>query len=462
LRHKLLETSAVTALVASGFAGTATEALALPARFHIANERPAPAEAVMHSSLRRRSASLLILADDTTTGSGTTGSGTGSGTDTGSGSGTGSGTDTGSGSGTGSGTDTGSGSSSGGFSTNLPGDRVPQGGTLTIGAAQSGSEGFGDSETNRFSEDRDASAGDPDAARGNPLAFGNPDPVLLASLGLTLPSTSEIWAWGRFYAQHASVSGNGAANYEGTGLGGTGGFEMKPDADSLLGLALGFGHSLLKTDAGDKGSLDSYRLGIYSQSYVGPIFFGGTLNAAYNDGHARSAPDPLTHQYIEGSFGGYQLGISGMGGYRIIADGLTIEPWVGLEYERLHQDAFTERGPGFADLHVSAASTDTGRTRLASRFIKTFKVGENSDLRLQLQAGWAHDFLDAAPTVTQQIGGGTPFAVTGTKVGRDTAFAGLGATLRLNNSVDLAVDLAGDARDHETSQSVSAGIRIKW
>ena len=488
-RRKLLETTAVTALVAGGFLYTAPAAQALPARFHLANTQPARTDAVMHRSFRPES--FLVLIDDTTgnnptssgnenptsSGSGENPTSSGSGENpTSSGSGenptsSGSGENpTSSGSGenptsSGSGenpTSSGSSGSGGGFATDLPGERVPQGGTITIGTAQSGSQGFGNEQSSRFAGDRDANAGDPNADRSIALAFGDPDPAVAASLGLALPAAREFWAWGRIYGTRASVFGNGGASYNGTGIGGAGGLETKPDKDSLIGLAFGIGHSHQKADAGDKGQLYSYRLGLYSQRYAGPVFFGATLNGAYNRGHAESAPDPLTGQTIEGSFGGYQVGVSVAGGYRFEGTGYAIEPWLGVEYERLHQNAFTLSGPGFADLHVDAVSLDTGRTRVGARFIKSLKIGDKKGLRLELQGGWSHDFLDVTPTVTQRIGTGASFVSTGTKTGRDAAFGSIGARLGLNEKVDLTLGVSGDARKNAISQSVTIGLRFKW
>jgi outer membrane autotransporter protein len=339
---------------------------------------------------------------------------------------------------------------------------VPQGGTITIGPAQTGSQSFGNEQAGRFAGDRDANAGDPNADRGLALAFGAPDPDVIASLGLTLPAAREFWAWGRIYGTHASVFGNGTASYKGVGLGGAGGVETKPDKDSLIGLAFGIGHSRQKADAGDKGQLDSYRLGIYSQRYAGPVFFGATLNGAYNRGHAESPPDPITGQSIEGSFSGYQFGASVTGGYRFEASNYAIEPWLGIEYERLHQNAFTLSGTAFADLHVDAVSLNTGRTRVGARFIKSLKIGDQKSLRLVLQGGWAHDFLDVTPTVTQRIGTGASFVSTGTKTGRDAAFGGIDARLGLNEKIDLTLGVSGDVRENANSQSISIGLRFKW
>ena len=456
-RRRLLETTAVTALIAGGLLGTTSAADAFPAAFHLVQPRAVRSDAVMRLSSSHVSPGLLTLID--TTGSGTTGSGTGSGTTTGSGtvgSGTGSGQPTGSGS-TGSGTNSGTGYASG-----LPGGRVPQGGTLTIGSAQGGEQSFGNEIFNRFGLDRDASLSGGDALRGHALAFADPDPTVLASLGLTLPAKTDAWVWGRLYGERAGVTGNGTSNYKAHGIGGAGGIEIKPDPDALLGLAFGIGHSRLSSDAGDQGKLDSYRLGIYSQYYIDPIFFGVTLDGAYNRGDAQSAPDPLTHQYLSGSFGGYQFGLSAMGGYRLIFGDLTVEPWMGFDYERLHQNAFTQGGTGFPDLHVDALTLDTGRLRFATRFKRAFTLDDDKLFELDGQVGWAHDILDVTPTVTQQIGVGTPFVVTGVRAGRDALFGGIGTKLTLPDGTDLTLDFSGETKDKAWSYVSAIGVRVKW
>jgi len=503
-RRRLLETTAVAALIAGGLLGTTSAAEAFPAAFRLVQPRAVRSDAVMRLSSSHVSPSYLVLATtagSTTTGTGSTGSGTtsttgsgttGSGTtsptgsgNTGSGtvgSGTGSGQSTGSGS-TGSGTtsttgsgstgsgttsptgsgSTGSGTNSGtGYTSGLPGSRVPQGGTLTIGSAQGGMQGFGNEIFNRFGLDRDASLGGDDALRGRTLAFADPDPSVLASLGLTLPAKTDAWVWGRLYGERASVTGNGASNYKARGLGGAGGIEIKPDPDALLGIAFGIGHSRLSGEAGDEGKLDSYRLGVYSQYYIDPVFFGVTLNTAYNRGDVQSAPDPLTHQYLSGSFGGYQFGLSAMGGYRLTFDDLTVEPWMGFDYERLHQNAFTQSGPGFSDLHVDALTLDTGRLRFATRLKRAFTLDDGKLLELNGQIGWAHDIMDVTPTVTQQVGVGTPFVVTGVKAGRDALFGGLGTKLTLPDGTDFTLDFSGETKDKAWSYVSAIGVRVKW
>ena len=475
-RRQLLETTAIAGLVAGGLLGTTSVAEAFPAAFRLVQPRAVRSDAVMRLSSSHVSPSYLVLATttgSTTTGTGSTGSGTtsttgsgttGSGTTSPTGSGTtGSGTTSTTGSGTtGSGT-TGSGSNSGtGYTSGLPGSRVPQSGTLTIGSAQSGVQGFGNEIFNRFGLDRDASLGGDDALRGRALAFADPDPTVLASLGLTLPAKTDAWVWGRLYGERAGVTGNGTSNYKAHGLGGAGGIEVKPDPDALLGVAFGIGHSRLSSEAGDEGKLDSYRLGVYSQYYIDPVFFGVTLNTAYNRGDVQSAPDPLTHQYLSGSFGGYQFGLSAMGGYRLIFGDLTVEPWMGFDYERLHQNAFTQSGPGFSDLHVDGLSLDTGSLRFATRLKRAFTLDDGYLLELNGQLGWAHDILDVTPTATQQVGAGTPFVVTGVKAGRDALFGGLGTKLTLPDGTDLTLDFSGETKDKAWSYVSAIGVRVKW
>jgi len=144
-----------------------------------------------------------------------------------------------------------------------------------------------------------------------------------------------------------------------------------------------------------------------------------------------------------------------------IAEGVTVEPFAGLAWTRVHAGAFREAG-GAAALSGDAAKRDAGFTTIGAQLSAGGMPFGGGVLTPGARLGWQHAF--ANPYATRSltfISSGQGFAVRGTPLDGDRAVVDIDAGLTLGGtsiSIGYAGSLSARAEDHGIRLRASVGL----
>jgi autotransporter-associated beta strand protein len=270
-------------------------------------------------------------------------------------------------------------------------------------------------------------------------------------------STGHVWGRGLGAFSQTGSDNNGSAFHAATG-GALAGF----DAEVVENLNLGLAGGLTKTVISGGDNIDSYSGHLYGTYALGAAFVDGTAGYAHNDySSSRSISFAGLSRQANGSAGGNDLSAGIKGGYRLKIDNTLIEPVAGLSWLRAQRDAFSETGANSLDLSVGDTHHTSVQSSLGGRVVRSYMADETLKIEPEVSAAWKHDFRDRAVTDNTSLDG-QGYAVSSTKTGRDGAVLGLGVAASDNGNTKLFLDYTAEAREHETDQTITAGIRVKW
>jgi uncharacterized protein with beta-barrel porin domain len=282
------------------------------------------------------------------------------------------------------------------------------------------------------------------------------------SKGITsAPVTEDRWS---FFASanggYTDVSGDGNANgftYATEGV--TLGLDYKLLPNLVVGTYLGYNHvftSLVNSGAIDQNGITG---GLYGSWFSHGFYVNGIVGGGYSGFTARRF-----------SIGGFTRGDSDSavlntligGGYDLHHGGWTFGPTIALEYDEAGLDDFTETG-SLAPLHAYAQSQDSLRSTVGGHI--SYETHINGvTVRPDLHASWQHEYDDEAAAFGANVAGtNAGFVVQGPNLGRDSALAGAGVTVDLDEKSSVYANYEGQFGRANLSQSiVSVGYRLKF
>jgi len=142
--------------------------------------------------------------------------------------------------------------------------------------------------------------------------------------------------------------------------------------------------------------------------------------------------------------------------------GVTVAPAAGLGYVHLFEGSFTETGaPGF-DLAVSRRNADSLRPFVGATAARSFTTEDGLVVTPKLDLVYSHELMNAAPSDTLQVGGGS-FTVNGIVPSRDQVTLGGGVAAQMSDRLALYADYhATLPTGNLFSQTVEAGFRYRF
>jgi uncharacterized protein with beta-barrel porin domain len=310
-----------------------------------------------------------------------------------------------------------------------------------------------------------------DLQNGNPggytlgLATGTPDGKSTVdgkdSKNVVTPAAEDRWS---FFASanggYTDVSGDGNANgftYASEGI--TLGLDYKLLPNVVVGSYLGYNHvftTLVNSGAIDQNGVTGglygswFSNGFYVNGIVGGGYSGFTARRLTIGGFARGDSDSAVLNTLIG------------GGYDLHHGGWTFGPTVALEYDEAGLDSFTENG-SLAPLHTFGQSQDSLRSTVGAHI--SYETHINGlTVRPDLHASWQHEYDDEAAAFGANVAGtNAGFVVQGPNLGRDSALAGAGVTVDLDDKSAVYVNYEGQfGRANLTQSIVSLGYRLKF
>ena len=261
--------------------------------------------------------------------------------------------------------------------------------------------------------------------------------------------------WGEAFGGWGKVDATATtASVESYGGGFLTGFDAEIIADWRTGVMAGYSRNQFHSSGnGSSGSADSYHLGAYAGTQMGPI--GLRLGASFTWHDLATSRDVVFtgfSDHLEADYNASTAQAFAEIGYAFQLASGAFEPFAGLAVINQHTDGFTESG-GSAAL-TSASNNDVmGVTSLGLR--GETAIGQLSGFNASLNGslGWRHAFGDVEPASTMRFAsGGNAFSVSGTPIDENTALFEAGLSLEKDETLGLSLSYQGEigasAQDH--------------
>ncbi|WP_269582954.1 autotransporter outer membrane beta-barrel domain-containing protein [Roseibium sp. Sym1] len=270
--------------------------------------------------------------------------------------------------------------------------------------------------------------------------------------------------WGHAYGAVGTQDGDGnAAALDRTVGGILFGADHEIGDAVRVGLLAGYSRANLDVDArNSSGSVDGYHLGVYGGTRLGAIGLRGgsvyTWNRLDTD---RTVAFTGFNETLGATYDAQTFQAFAEAGYDIDLGRARLEPYAGLAYVHLQTDGFTETG-GSAALSVSGSTTGTAFTTLGLRGETDVTFGPSITARLGGGLTWYHAFGDLASSTQMAFSGGTPFAITGVPVGRDSVLLDLDADVLLTPSASAGLAYSGQIGDGFGEHGLKARLAVSF
>ena len=311
-------------------------------------------------------------------------------------------------------------------------------------------------------------AGSPDDEKPILLAYSGSD----ASLGqlFTPGQLSQIqgknglWldAFGQWGDQDEE---DGYTGYDYFMRGATLGFDHRMMDNLMAGLSLGYSRSDIDLDRNQgSGIVKSLFGSLYGSYFDKHLYIDAILSYGRNwydnsriitiGGISRRA----TSEHDAHLFSTY-LG----GGYYFDFNPWSVGPYGSLQYIRLDEESFEEKGAGGISLRVDDRQTDSLTSELGLRMVRLLK-GKYGNFLPEVSLAWSHDFDIDDHVVKASFAGspGASFSIDGQDVERNGLILGAGLTFIHKSGLSTSFRYKGEFREGYKSNGVMGEIRYSF
>lgn len=241
--------------------------------------------------------------------------------------------------------------------------------------------------------------------------------------------------------------------YETCGFGIAGGVDVKITNDFLVGLAFSYEHKNIDfSHSRGQGDMDSYRFGPYLSLREGPAFLTASVNLGlHTSDYSRTI---LVNQggKNDGAYSMWDITASATVGYDMeLAPGTTFTPMATVTYSYIRREQFQEKGPALTAVDFDAVSECALSTRLGARLSHKGEI-LGLPANLQLEAGWAHEYMFTHASISGTGGMGGKFDSNTDTTAPDIFYYGMGLGVRLNDTTSMSFryqgQMASDMVEH--------------
>jgi uncharacterized protein with beta-barrel porin domain len=274
---------------------------------------------------------------------------------------------------------------------------------------------------------------------------------------------SDNHSWGRALGVFSNNYGDGSApGFRSQIGGGIVGSDVRVTDELVLGGSLGYAQSWVAgSDGSGKTNGNSYQVTGYGSYDVDQMFVDGSLGytfSTYNS--SRDIAIGAFAATANGKTNGGDFAAAAKIGRRYGVEGIDFEPDLGLSYDRIVTQGFTESGAGIFDLAVGKSTVNSLRGSLGGRAFTTVAV-DTAKVMPELRLHWEHEFADQSTLATSSLAG-VPFTVNSAKPGRDAAVIGVGLSALADDNLRIFTNYDASLRENQTDQTITAGVKITW
>lgn len=241
-------------------------------------------------------------------------------------------------------------------------------------------------------------------------------------------------AWAQIVSNTANVRGNDdAPSYKDRHYGFLAGLDQQVGAWTV-GVAGGYSHVDVTEDEAT-GKIDTLRIAGYGSRRVGAVTVAATVGAAYDFLQTRrSFPGPGK---ARNDSDGQEITAGLQASLPLAAGPVMITPRLGLRYQYLHTERFSESGSTSQNLDVGAQDFNSLQPYAQLVVGVPFSMKSDKPAIVEARVGYAYETLDTNRQYRATAGDGTGFTLPGVAPSRGMFSAGLGLTLPVSKAMDL-------------------------
>ncbi|RVU05356.1 autotransporter domain-containing protein [Novosphingobium umbonatum] len=240
----------------------------------------------------------------------------------------------------------------------------------------------------------------------------------------------------------------------------TGGYDFS-GPNHVWGLAVNLSWDKLRYAAQSlSGTNRDYAIALYGGKNFGPLHVTGQL--AYNAGKLTTSKIITIGGYTRtaaGSASEYLAKATAKAGFQLKFNGMVLEPFVGIDFNKGRISAFTETGAGSANLTISAISADRTEALAGVSFTRSKGM-----FRPYVDVTYRSRMSGAGNTVTALMNAqaDTQFTVTGLAQGKNQIDANAGMNFVFDDAGALFVGYQGTYRTDYKAHGINLGIRLEF
>ena len=286
----------------------------------------------------------------------------------------------------------------------------------------------------------DTLTGTPDsgdaADNGGYVRMSYAEEVKVAGLVLPPPASTTTSVWGKALGRTTSIDATGGKSGVDAKSGGfMVGADRVVDGALTLGVAAGYSITSFEDDLGSDGTINTVRVAGYGRYTLGAVGIDAALGYAHDFFETDRAVAGLV---ANSDHGGDEVNAAVALHVDYDFDGMVLTPKAGLRYTHLWEDGYTETGaPGF-NLTVASDTADSLQPFVGAKLAKVFHSEGGTKLTPSASIEYAREVLDAAPTSTVSVGGGS-FLVKGVEPSRNRLSLGVGLGIAVDKNVSVQV-----------------------
>lgn len=286
----------------------------------------------------------------------------------------------------------------------------------------------------------DTLTGTPDsgdaADNGGYVRMSYVEEVKVAGLMLPPPASTTTSVWGKALGRTTSIDATGGKSGVDAKSGGfMVGADRVVDGALTLGVAAGYSITEFEDDLGSDGTINTVRVAGYGRYTLGAVGIDAALGYAHDFFETDRAVAGLV---ANSDHGGDEVNAAVAVHVDYDFDGLVLTPKAGLRYTHLWENGYTETGaPGF-NLTVARDTADSLQPFVGAKLAKVFHSAGGTKLTPSASIEYAREVLDAAPTSTVSVGGGS-FVVKGVEPSRNRLSLGAGLGIAIDKNVSVQV-----------------------
>ena len=234
------------------------------------------------------------------------------------------------------------------------------------------------------------------------------------------------------------------------------------DADWHLGIV--GGQSQTRLAGGHfNGAVDSWHLGSYALRQSGPLAIRlGAVHSHHDGSTQRTVAFGGLSERLKGNHDASSQQVFSEFGYTLGSGNLSVEPFVGLSYQRYHRQRYTEKG-GDSALSVKAHSQDDTSSTLGARLAYQHRLDNGMSLMPRARVGWKHRHGRSAHSLTQSsaLAGGS-FETRSATLDRDSLVVDAGLDFRLSGDHSMGVGYTGEIAENRRLHAVQGEWTLRF
>ncbi|MGB3126275.1 MAG: autotransporter outer membrane beta-barrel domain-containing protein [Pseudomonas sp.] len=212
--------------------------------------------------------------------------------------------------------------------------------------------------------------------------------------------------------------------------------------------------------------LDSWHLGGYAVRQDGPLAL--RLGAIYSSHGGQTKRGVQAFSYkdsLKGSYDATRQTLFSELAYQLGSADLSVEPFVGLGYQRYHRDSFKEKG-GLSALNVGAQTQQNLSSTFGLRLATVYRFDNRMSLTPHVSTGWKHLYGDVGSEVRQSFSQAAlrtgDFTINGTALDRNSLNLHAGLDLALSTEHSLGLAYTAEKGSHSSSHGLTGQWQMQF